>query len=85
MIDEASLYSKTSFDSMVSSLQEYLEILADMPMKHESHDISDDCDSNQRLCDELFEGDDQVFEDPESQPLQHSIKLQDNGFEESSV
>jgi len=64
---------------------EYLEILADMPLKHESNDNSDDCDSTQRLCDELSEGDDHVFEDSELKPLQCSFRLQDNGIEESDV
>ena len=67
------------------SLQEYLEILADMPLKHESNENSDDCDSNQKLCDEMFEGDDHVFEDPELEPLQCSFRAQDNGIEESDV
>ena len=71
-------------DIMIS-LQEYLEILADMPMKHESHDNSDECESNQRLCDELSEGDDQVFEDPALEPLQNSLTLRGNYIEESDV
>ena len=56
-----------------------------MPLKHESNDNSDDCDSTQRLCDELSEGDDHVFEDSELKPLQCSFRLQDNGIEESDV
>ena len=56
-----------------------------MPLKHESHDNSDECDSNQRLCDELSEGDDQVFEDPETEPLQSNLQLEDHKIEESDV
>ena len=56
-----------------------------MPLKHESHENSDECDSSHRLCDELSEGEDQVFEDPEKEPLRFKLTQQDQNVEESNV
>eukprot|EP00795_Rhopilema_esculentum_P012450 gene12450-3119_t len=85
---------RPSFKDICSNLQaylenlagsDYLEILADMPLKHESQENSDDCDFSNRLSGELSEGDDQVFDDPETEPLRNGIALEGGELNESNV
>ena len=56
-----------------------------MPIKHDSQGDSDECDFSHRICDELSEGEDQVFGDPEQEPLNHVINLERPGITESDV
>ena len=70
---------------MPSTFQEYLEILTDMPIKHDSQGDSDECDFSHRICDELSEGEDLVFDDPEQEPLNHGINLESPNIAESDV
>ena len=56
-----------------------------MPLKHESQENSDDCDFSNRLSEELSEGDDQVFDDPETEPLRNGIEFEGGELNESNV